>query len=272
MRPRRAAGSPPADAVLVLQLRRSVEANPLDIRVAMAYADILRQVQLYEPAQKAYEYAADLAVYLDPQEPLSPEIALPWSLCAFQTEWTRGKCLTLADQIRTAGEFDLSLEAVAGLAAIQMGDADKGNQRLRQAAQIASGLLKQTPGATVVNLCSASSIHGIPKLAVYSASKFYVNGLTEALDLEWREHGIRVTSVKPPVINNPMGLAVADELPQKLGISLSSEDVAEHIQRAAEGRGTSFPMGAATRSWYWIDKLLPNALRSRLTKFLAGHE
>lgn len=138
--------------------------------------------------------------------------------------------------------------------------------------QAAFPLLKQTPGATVVNLCSASSIHGIPRLAVYSASKFYVNGLTEALDLEWRKHDIRVTSVKPPVINNPMGLAVADEMPQKLGISLSSEDVAEHIQRAAEGRGTSFPMGTATKGWYWIDKLLPNALRSRLTKYLAGHQ
>lgn len=137
--------------------------------------------------------------------------------------------------------------------------------------QLAFPLLKQTPGATVVNLCSASSIHGIPKLAVYSASKFYVNGLTEALHLEWKPHDIRVTSVKPPVINNPMGLAVADELPQKLGMDLKSEDVAEHIQRAYEGRGTSFPMGGATKVWYWLDKLLPNALRHPLTKFLTGH-
>jgi short-subunit dehydrogenase len=44
--------------------------------------------------------------------------------------------------------------------------------------------LKQTPGAAVVNLCSALSIYGIPLLAVYSASKFYVNGLTEALNIE----------------------------------------------------------------------------------------
>lgn len=181
----------------------------------------------------------------------------------------------------TNGRLDLLVNNAGVLSAGRFEDIDpQAHMRMVQVnvagathtLQEAFPLLKQTPGATVVNLCSASSIHGIPKLAVYSASKFYVNGLTEALDLEWREHGIRVTSVKPPVINNPMGLSVADELPQKLGISLSSEDVAEHIQRAAEGRGTSFPMGAATRSWYWIDKLLPNSLRSRLTKFLAGHE
>ena len=49
------------------------------------------------------------------------------------------------------------------------------------------------------------SIHGIPLLAVYSASKFYVDGFTQALNLEWEEHDIFVTSVKPPVINTAMG-------------------------------------------------------------------
>lgn len=137
--------------------------------------------------------------------------------------------------------------------------------------QLAFPLLKQTPGATVVNLCSASSIHGIPTLAVYSSSKFYVNGLTEALNLEWKQHDIRVTSVKPPVINNPMGQLVADKMPQKLGMDLSSENVAELIQQAAEGRGISFPMGRATKLWYVLDKFLPNSLRQRLTAYLAGH-
>ena len=36
----------------------------------------------------------------------------------------------------------------------------------------AHSLLKVTKGAMVINLCSASSIHGIPLLAVYSATKF----------------------------------------------------------------------------------------------------
>ncbi len=136
--------------------------------------------------------------------------------------------------------------------------------------QAAFPLLKATPGATVVNLCSASSIHGIPRLAVYSASKFYVNGLTEALDLEWRDHDIRVTAIKPPVINTAMGATVAAEMPQKLGIDLQAEDVAAAIQAAAEGRGTSHVMGGATRFWALLDKLLPNPLRHALTRYLAG--
>lgn len=129
-------------------------------------------------------------------------------------------------------------------------------------------LLRQTPGATVVNLCSASSIHGIPKLAVYSASKFYVDGLTEALDLEWREYDIRVTCVKPPVINTGMGQAVTDAIPQKLSAALDPVDVAKLIQRAAQGRATSYPMGLTTRLWYFLDKLLPDRLRHALTRLL----
>ncbi|KAA1193325.1 SDR family oxidoreductase [Pseudohalioglobus sediminis] len=131
-------------------------------------------------------------------------------------------------------------------------------------------LLRETPGATVVNLCSASSIHGIPHLAVYSASKFYIDGLTEALDLEWRDYDIRVTCVKPPVINTAMGQAVADEIPQKLGMDLNASDVAAWIQHAAEGSGTSYPMGLATRCWYLVDRLLPNPLRHLLTRYLTG--
>ena len=131
-------------------------------------------------------------------------------------------------------------------------------------------LLQQTQGATVVNLCSASSIHGIPRLAVYSSTKFYVDGLTEALDLEWRQYDIRVTSVKPPVIKTAMGHVVEAQMPQKLSAELTAEDVAAHIQKAAEGRGTSFPMGFATMAWYVLDKLLPNPLRHRLTRYLTG--
>jgi NAD(P)-dependent dehydrogenase (short-subunit alcohol dehydrogenase family) len=134
--------------------------------------------------------------------------------------------------------------------------------------QAAYALLRDTPESVVVNLCSASSIHGIPRIAVYSASKFYIDGLTEALDLEWRNDDIRVTCVKPPVIDTAMGRAVSAGTPLKLTGELDARDVAALIQRAAEGRGTSFPMGFSARAWYLLDKILPNALRHRLTAYL----
>lgn len=139
-----------------------------------------------------------------------------------------------------------------------------------QVAQCAFELLKKTPGATVVNLCSASSIHGVPLLAVYSASKFYVNGLTEALDIEWRKYDIRVTAIKPPVIQTAMGRTVANGMPQKLGSDLGPAQVAQEVERAWRGRGTSFVMSWPARIWYGIDRALPNPLRHRLAAYLTG--
>jgi NAD(P)-dependent dehydrogenase (short-subunit alcohol dehydrogenase family) len=138
------------------------------------------------------------------------------------------------------------------------------------ALQLAFPLLKATPGATVVNLCSASSIHGIPGLAVYSASKFYIDGLTEALDIEWREHGIRVTCVKPPVIKTSMGAEVESRLNTRLPVSFVPEDVARTIQRAAEGGDTDYYVGWSAWAWSVIDRLLPNPLRHALTRYLSG--
>ncbi|MEP5569695.1 MAG: SDR family oxidoreductase [Halioglobus sp.] len=182
---------------------------------------------------------------------------------------------------KTNSRLDLLVNNAGVLSAGKFEDIDHASHTLMIDVNIAGAthtlqqafpLLKQTPGATVVNLCSASSIHGLPRLAVYSASKFYVDGLTEALDLEWREHDIRVTCVKPPVIKTAMGQSVAQELPQKLSISLNPADVAEAIQKAAEGSGTSYTLGAASALWYWLDKLLPNFLRHPLCRYISGVE
>ena len=44
----------------------------------------------------------------------------------------------------------------------------------------------------------------MPGIAVYSATKHGVKGLTEALSLEWRAHDIRVADSLPGLINTPL--------------------------------------------------------------------
>ncbi|MDH4039795.1 MAG: SDR family oxidoreductase [Gammaproteobacteria bacterium] len=142
---------------------------------------------------------------------------------------------------------------------------------LTNMAQLAFPLLRQTPGACLVNLCSASSIHGIPLLAVYSASKFYVNGLTEALHIEWAPYGIRVTSVKPPVINTAMGHQLHPQLTEKMGVDMQPDHVAEAIQMAAEGTRMGHVLGTSAKLWSILDKFLPEAGRRRLVRYLTSH-
>ena len=137
-------------------------------------------------------------------------------------------------------------------------------------AQAAFGLLEQTPGSTLVNLCSVSSVHAVPLLAVYSASKYYIDGLTAALNIEWAPHDIRVTCVKPPAINTAMGHQLDPTTIDKLGINMEPEQVAESIQNAVDGRRVSYILGTSARLWSILDKFLPESGRRALVRYLAG--
>ncbi|MBO0842394.1 MAG: SDR family oxidoreductase [Nocardioides sp.] len=96
--------------------------------------------------------------------------------------------------------------------------------------------LKSTPGSGVINVCSASAIYGQPEIVSYSASKFAVRGLTEALELEWRKEGIRVQAVWPLWVNT--GLLEGQEASSKdsLGVNLTVDDVAEAVWEMAQPR------------------------------------
>ena len=84
-------------------------------------------------------------------------------------------------------------------------------------------------GGTVINLCSASAIYGQADLASYSASKFAVRGLTEALDLEWAPRGIAVRAVWPLYVGTGLLNGVDIASTRGLGVKLVPDDVARTI-------------------------------------------
>ena len=55
----------------------------------------------------------------------------------------------------------------------------------------------------VVSLSSQAGLVGIPRHAVYSASKGGVNMLTRVLALEWGPHGVTVNAVAPTFVRTP---------------------------------------------------------------------
>lgn len=68
----------------------------------------------------------------------------------------------------------------------------------------AIGLLKATPGSLCFTTSSSSATYGMPGIAVYSATKHAVKGLTEALSIEFRRHGVRAADVLPGLIDTPI--------------------------------------------------------------------
>ncbi|MGE2717050.1 SDR family oxidoreductase [Mycolicibacterium litorale] len=61
--------------------------------------------------------------------------------------------------------------------------------------------LEKAPGSLMFSTSSSSATYGMPQIAVYSATKHAVKGLTEALSVEWQRHGVRVADVLPGLID-----------------------------------------------------------------------
>ncbi len=71
-------------------------------------------------------------------------------------------------------------------------------------AHTAFPLLKATPNSLCFSTSSSSATYGMAGIAVYSATKHAVKGLTEALAVEWKRFGIRVSDTLPGLIDTPI--------------------------------------------------------------------
>jgi len=135
--------------------------------------------------------------------------------------------------------------------------------------------LRKTPGSRVINLVSASALYGQPSLASYSASKFAVRGLTEALDLEWQGQGVRVMGIWPLFVQTNMVKDMNAKSIKNLGVHLRAEDVARTIWKAANHTGRAkvhWPVGLQTVLLAQAVKYGPQWLNRLVTGRIAvGH-
>ncbi len=89
--------------------------------------------------------------------------------------------------------------------------------------------LKESTDGKIINLSSASAIYGQSEVATYSASKFFVRGLTEALNIEYADLGIKVIDVMPLWVKSNMTKNVEVTSIDRLGINLTVDDVAKKL-------------------------------------------
>ncbi len=88
-------------------------------------------------------------------------------------------------------------------------------------------LLRATKGSLCFNTSSSSATFGVPRLAVYSATKHAVKGLTEALSVEFERHGVRVADALPGIIDTPLLEVTPNRSPDAPAILPSADAAAK---------------------------------------------
>jgi NAD(P)-dependent dehydrogenase (short-subunit alcohol dehydrogenase family) len=130
--------------------------------------------------------------------------------------------------------------------------------------------LKAARGSRLINVASVAGIVGSPGLAVYSATKFAVRGLSEALDAEFTRHGIAVACVMPFFVETPILDAGSSGTNRTIRDAIGEspvytvDEAAETVWQAAHGRDREYIVGKAGRQALFAKRFMPGRLRKRL--------
>jgi len=87
-------------------------------------------------------------------------------------------------------------------------------------------LMKQRGGGYIINISSLAGANAHPEMAAYNASKFGLNGFSEALMQEVRHDRIKVSYVMPGSVNTAFG---GDQPDESKSWQLQPEDVARVV-------------------------------------------
>ena len=141
-------------------------------------------------------------------------------------------------------------------------------------AKIGHGYLKNTPGSCLLNTASASAIYGSAGLSVYSATKFGVRSLTEALDGEWYGDSIKVRDLVPAFIDTPLLQGPIEgsnrtirESVTEAGLELSNaSDVADAAWNAVHGDAVHTYVGKTAFRMKFAARWMPGQLRKMMRR------
>ena len=87
-------------------------------------------------------------------------------------------------------------------------------------------LMKRRGGGYIINISSLAGANPHPQMAAYNASKFGLNGFSEALMQEVRHDGIKVSYIMPGSVNTEFG---GDEPNDSKSWQLQPKDIAEVV-------------------------------------------
>jgi 3-oxoacyl-[acyl-carrier protein] reductase len=99
-------------------------------------------------------------------------------------------------------------------------------------------LMRQRGGGYIINISSLAGTNAHPRMAAYNASKFGLNGFSEALMQEVRHDGIKVSYIMPGSVNTEFG---GDEPSDEKSWQLQPEDIADVVMDLLSHKTRALP-------------------------------
>jgi NAD(P)-dependent dehydrogenase (short-subunit alcohol dehydrogenase family) len=145
-------------------------------------------------------------------------------------------------------------------------------------------MVERGTGGHVANLSSMAGFYATPALTAYTATKFAVLGLSEALREELQPHGIGVTAICPGIINTPItvnararGVASDPKMRARLVAvyqrrNYGPERVARNILKAVERNRAVAPVASEAWVAYATKRISPTLARWTARRMSAASE
>lgn len=129
--------------------------------------------------------------------------------------------------------------------------------------------LRRQPEAHILNMGSVFGNIGYPGYAAYSASKFAIRGLSEALRREFADTTVRVHYLAPRATRTPINSPAVEAMNAELKVAMDPpETVARAARAILEKGGATAVVGWPEKLFARINALLPGVVDGAIIKQL----
>lgn len=112
----------------------------------------------------------------------------------------------------------------------------------------------------LVGISSLAGSRGLPKSAIYSASKAFLSVFLESMRIDLRGTGVLVTDVRPGFVRTPLTHANQFKMPMMVEVADAVAQMIRGIEREETVISFPWPLAAAVR----VGRVLPDAVYDRL--------
>ncbi len=126
-------------------------------------------------------------------------------------------------------------------------------------------------GGTIVNISSVVGKRGVSGMGIYSASKFALTGLTEALRVEYKKMGIHFISVHPGTTDTKFfenAKYYGTNRMQGRFMIMSAEKVAKEIFKAVIKKKKEIVLTPVGKLTVWVNKFAPSFVDFMMSKVI----